>query len=93
MVTKKDLIEKLANGVCQSLPAVKTEAIVNELFNTIIQSLVEGEDVRIHNFGTFKVVTRAARNGVNPHTGDKLQIPEKKSVSLRASSNLKKAVN
>jgi len=45
--------------------------------------------VQLVGFGTFKIVKRKARNGVNPSTGEKIKIPAKKVVQFKASKNPK----
>lgn len=73
---------------------VKKQAIqvVEAVFNTITQTLTRGEEVSIPGFGTFKVVKRAARMGVNPKTGEKIQIAASIKPKFRAAKALKEAV-
>ena len=49
--------------------------------------------VSINGFGTFKISERAAREGRNPMTGEKIQIAASKSVSFKAGKDLKETVN
>ena len=49
--------------------------------------------VSINGFGTFKISERAAREGHNPMTGEKIQIAASKSVSFKAGKDLKETVN
>lgn len=47
-------------------------------FQMVLQDeLLKGEQVALKGFGTFKRVERKARTGVNPKTGEKVQIPSK----------------
>jgi len=46
--------------------------------SVITDALTRGEKVALVGFGTFQVVTRKARTGRNPQTGEALQIPAKK---------------
>ncbi len=73
---------------------VKKQAlqVVEAVFNTITQTLTRGEEVSIPGFGTFKVVKRAARMGVNPKTGEKIQIAASIKPKFRAAKALKEAV-
>ena len=52
----------------------QSEQAVDALFDTIVKTLARGEEVAITGFGVFKVAKRAARMGVNPKTGEKIQI-------------------
>jgi DNA-binding protein HU-beta len=50
--------------------------------------LVSGEKVNIANFGSFSVVERKARRGINPRTQQFILIPVKKSVKFKAGGEL-----
>jgi nucleoid DNA-binding protein len=52
-----------------------------------------GDNFLLDSFGTFKVVERKGRNGVNPRTQEKLVIPAKKTVRFAVSPNFKKQLN
>lgn len=73
---------------------VKKEATaaVDAVFDTIVKTLSRGEEVSIAGFGTFKVTKRAARMGVNPRTGEKIQIAASIKPKFRAGKVLKEAV-
>lgn len=61
-------------------------------FEKITKSLAKGEEVGITGFGVFKTVKRAARMGVNPKTGEKIQIPAMTKPKFSAGKLLKDAV-
>lgn len=88
---KPDLIEAVMNAA--GLQTKKqAEAAVDALFDTIVKSLSKGEEVAVAGFGTFRVVKRAARAGINPKTGEKIQISAKTAPKFRAGKLLKEAV-
>lgn len=62
------------------------------LLEGIIDSLRKDDPVVIVNFGTFTVKQRAAREGRNPSTGEKIKISATKVVGFKASKALKDAV-
>lgn len=68
------------------------ERAVKTVFNEVSNALGEGEDVRVHGFGTFGVKTRAARKGVNLQTGESMDIPEKQVVRFKPGKNLSEKV-
>jgi DNA-binding protein HU-beta len=70
----------------------QSQAAVEAMFDTIVKTLGRGEEVAITGFGTFKVVKRAARMGVNPKTGEKIQIAASTKPKFRAGKLLKEAV-
>ncbi len=70
----------------------QAEAAVEGVFDTISKALSRGEEVAVPGFGTFRVAKRAARAGINPKTGEKIQIAAKTAPKFRASKQLKEAV-
>ncbi|KKW47378.1 MAG: DNA-binding protein HupB [Parcubacteria group bacterium GW2011_GWA1_59_11] len=65
---------------------------VEAVFDAITQTMGRGEDVAITGFGTFRVAKRAAREGRNPKTGEKIQIAASVKPKFRAGKSLKEAV-
>ena len=66
--------------------------IVEAVFDTITKTMARGEDVAITGFGTFRIAKRAAREGRNPKTGEKIQIKASVKPKFRAGKSLKEAV-
>lgn len=73
---------------------VKKQAVsaVEAVFDTITKTLSKGEEVAVSGFGTFKVAKREARMGINPKTGEKIQIAASIKPKFRAAKALKEAV-
>jgi len=65
---------------------------VDAVFDTIAQTLGRGEEVAIAGFGTFRTTKRAARAGINPRTGEKIQIAASVRPKFKAGKALKEAV-
>ncbi|MCP6720067.1 MAG: HU family DNA-binding protein [Patescibacteria group bacterium] len=65
---------------------------VEAVFDTIQKTLSRGEEVAITGFGIFRVVKRAARMGVNPKTGEKIQIAASTAPKFKAGKVFKEAV-
>jgi DNA-binding protein HU-beta len=66
--------------------------VLDAVLDGITTSLRKGDPVVLVNFGTFTVKLRAAREGRNPVTGEKIQINEAKVVGFKAGKALKDAV-
>lgn len=83
-MTKKEMIEKVASdaGVSKAVAQTMVESYENGLISTV----TNGDSYRISGLGTFSLGTRAARNGVNPSTKEKIVIPAKKFVKFKTSS-------
>lgn len=69
------------------------ETAVAAVVSTISDALADGEEVALVGFGTFKVTDRAARKGINPKTGETIDIPASKAPAFKAGKALKDAVN
>lgn len=90
-MNKNDLVAEVARTTNLS----KTDAAkaVESVFDSITKSLSQGDEVRLVGFGTFTVAKRAASEGRNPRTGEKISIPATKQPKFKAGKALKDAVN
>ncbi|MDP3974758.1 MAG: HU family DNA-binding protein [Candidatus Jorgensenbacteria bacterium] len=70
----------------------QAQMAVEAVFDSIVKTMGRGEEVAISGFGSFRVVKRAARMGVNPKTGEKIQIKASTKPKFRAGKLLKEAV-
>ncbi|MEM8813578.1 MAG: HU family DNA-binding protein [Pseudomonadota bacterium] len=90
-MNKNELIAMVADKADLSKAAAGTA--VDAVFDGISGALSKGDEVRLVGFGTFSVAHRAATEGRNPQTGDKIKIPASKSPKFKAGKSLKDAVN
>ena len=90
-MTKAEMISSLAEK--NELTKAQTERIFNSIFDMFKDELAKGNEVAISGFGSFKVSKRAAREGRNPQTNEKIKIPARKAVTFKAGSALKDIVN
>ena len=88
---KSELVEAVA--VAAGLTKADATRAIEATFATITKSLKKGTKVPVAGFGTFAVSKRAAREGHNPQTGEKVKIPARNAVTFKAGSALKEAVN
>lgn len=88
---KDDLVEALHKDAKLETKKQAGE-IVEWFFDTITKALKKGEEVAITGFGTFKVAKRAARQGINPKTGEKISIAATTVPKFKAGKLLKDAV-
>jgi len=89
-MTKADLVDKIFEKI--GLSKKEAQEIIEMLFDTMKQTFVEGESVKISGFGTFNVRNKVARRGRNPKTGEDLEISPRKVITFRASNQLKDAL-
>ncbi len=89
-MTKTELINLVAEKA--ALSKKDADKAVAAVIEAIADSLAKGEKVQLVGFGTFEVRDRAAREGKNPATGAKIQIPATKVPAFKAGKALKDAV-
>ena len=88
---KNDLAVKLMDAF--QLPSKKQAVeMVEMILNDIMGAVKGGDEVALSGFGTFKVVDRKARMGVNPKTGEKIQIAASRKLKFRAAKAFKEMV-
>jgi DNA-binding protein HU-beta len=68
------------------------EKVLNVVLDAIANGIKKDGGVQIVGFGTFSVAEREPRVGVNPRTGDKIQIGASKSVRFKAGTKLKESL-
>ena len=86
---------ELVDAVAAAADMKKSDAsnAVDAVFEQIGIALKKGDEVRLVGFGTFNVTVRAAGEGRNPRTGEKLKIPASKQPKFKAGKGLKDIVN
>jgi DNA-binding protein HU-beta len=90
-MNKQELIDALAAKL--SVGKQEAENILHGFVEVITDTLKSGQEVNISGFGSFEVVSRSARMGVNPQNPEqKIQIAATKVPKFRAGKNLKEAV-
>jgi len=91
-VTKTSLISLISEK--SELSKVDSEKFLSAFIDSVIESLQEEDaQVVITGFGTFKRTNRAARAGVNPKTGEKIQIEASVTPSFKAGKNFKESIS
>lgn len=90
-MNKNDLIAIVADKT--DLSKADATKAVDCVFDSITEVLTKGDEVRLVGFGTFTVSKRAASEGRNPRTGEKIQIPASKQPKFKAGKGLKDSVN
>ncbi len=89
--TKSLLVESVRKAV--ELSPEQASAVVEAMFDSMIEELQQGGKVEIRHFGSFRRRTRGARRGRNPLTGAVLEVPAKVVVHFTPSQALRQAVN
>ena len=90
-MNKTELIEKIAAGA--GLSKADSKKALDATVAAIKEALVSGDKVALIGFGTFSVNERPAREGINPHTKEKIQIAAKKVIKFKAGADLADSLN
>ncbi len=86
-MNKATLVESMAK--LTKLPKTTCKECLEAIIQTVGTALKQGKQVVLTGFGTFKVMKRKSRTGVNPATGKKMTIPAKKVPKFSAGKALK----
>ena len=89
-MTKAEFIDKVADK--SGLTKRDAAAAVDAFLDSITETLSGGDSVSFTGFGKFSAQQRAARQGVNPRTGERVQIPAATVPKFSAGSQLKAAL-
>lgn len=92
--SKGDFIKAIKENMAKELNLTVEQAkIAYETFVQILKETIAAENkIILNGFGTFKKRALKARKGVNPKTGQKIQIKASKTVSFKAAGGFKKAL-
>ena len=91
-MVRSELVGMLANQYPNILRK-DIEKIISIVFDEISEALKRGENIEIRGFGTYKIVTRKARQGRNPKSSETIQIPAKKAIKWKMSKTLFNRLN
>jgi DNA-binding protein HU-beta len=89
-VTKAEFVDQVASQ--SGLAKGDATKAVDAALQVIEDTLQRGGEVNFTGFGKFTVAERGARQGVNPQTGERIQIAASRVPRFSAGSALKKAV-
>lgn len=89
-MNKAELIESMAK--ISKMPRAACKNALEAFITSVSNALKQNKDVALTGFGTFVVMKRKSRVGVNPATGKKMQIPAKNVPKFRPGKALKSLV-
>ncbi len=90
-MNKSELVESLAES--KSLTYKKSEEIVNIIFDSMTDTLVDGGRIEIRGFGSFVVKDYKAYMGRNPKTGEVIEVKPKKLPFFKVGKELRERVD
>ena len=89
-MNKVELIASLAEKADMSKK--DAEKFLAAFTDTITEALKKGDKISLVGFGSFEAKERAAREGINPRTKEKITIPASKAPTFKAGQALKDAI-
>ena len=91
-MNKSELVASVQEHLGAETSKATAERAVEGVLESIKKGIQEDQNVQLIGFGTFSVTERAAREGINPQTREKIQIKASKSVKFKAGAGLKALV-
>lgn len=90
-MTKADLINLIAEKA--GITRVKAETVVNTIFDSMVEALMQDDRIEIRGFGSFVNRYYEPHGGRNPRTGAKIDVHKKKLPFFKVGKELKEAIN
>ena len=90
-ITRKDLAKAINEKLGFSQRSA--EEIVDTVFSTMKETLINGESIKLVHFGTLSVRKKTPRKGRNPRTGEPMEICSRSMVSFKPSKGLRMKIN
>jgi DNA-binding protein HU len=87
-MNKTDLVNEIAAKA--GLNKVAAKAALDACLESIAQALANEDKVQLIGFGTFSVVEKPERTGINPLTKEKITVPARKVVKFKPAADLGK---
>ena len=84
-MNKAELVAEIQKSLGKDTSKAAAERSLEAVLEGVKKGIKKDKNVQLIGFGTFSVTNRAARDGVNPQTGEKIKIKASKSVKFKAS--------
>lgn len=85
-MNKNELVAAMAAKA--EMPKAQAQRALDAAVEAIIEAVKKGENVQLIGFGTFNVVSKPERKGVNPATKQAITIPARKVVRFKAGAKM-----
>ena len=90
-MTKAELVEEVSKT--SELSKKDAERLVELVFQSLIETLNNGEKIELRGFGSFRLRERNSRRGRNPKTGSSVDIPAKRVAYFKPGKELREIIN
>lgn len=90
-MTKAELVEEVIRVA--ELSKKDAELVVNTVLDQIVEALQRDDKIELRGFGSFRVRRRRSRQGRNPKTGDRVDVPPKRIPYFKPGKELRDLIN
>jgi integration host factor subunit beta len=90
-MTKSQLIECIA-GQASHVSRRQVEALVEAVFDVMVEALKAGQRIELRGFGVFTVRVREERTARNPKTGVRVSVPKRRILAFAAGKTLRERI-
>lgn len=90
-MNRTELAQNIADR--KGIGVAEARAAIDGFGEILVDTLKRGSEINLSGIGKFSAADRAARQGVNPATGEKIQIPASKQAKFSPAKALKDALN
>ncbi len=90
-MNRSEFILKLADRL--NISKQSSKATVDVVLDLFKESIVDTGELKLSDFGVFKLKTTSVRKGRNMLTGEERQIPQRKTIKFKLSKNVKESLN
>lgn len=90
-MTKADLVDEVIRVA--GLSKREAEIVVQTVFEQITEALCRDDKIELRGFGSFRIRRRRSRQGRNPKTGDRVDVPSKRIPYFKPGKELKDLIN
>lgn len=90
-MNKAELVAAVSNKTGES--KVKAGELVDAVFEAIMEALIRGDEVKLPSFGSFQVVSTAARVARNPQTNQEVRVPAGRRARFKPGKALKESLD
>lgn len=90
-ITKQELVNRITQILLTR--SGMTKKVIQAFLDEIVNELAKGNRLEFRDFGVFETKTRAAREGQNPKTLEKVHVPAKRAVKFKMGRLMKQKLN
>ena len=91
MLTKSELVGRIAAS--NDISKAEAQRMVETVVDAICDAAIENGGVQFTGKFSIDVKERAARTGINPRTGENIEIPASRSLHIKTGKVIREALN